>query len=221
MTAERRLRGMSRMVSGAALLVSACQPALVPLASTAPLPTSSGQGRTDRAAVVSSSSAHDAAAWPDHAYLRTRRLMVPVAGASVLDVEDTYDHARSGERVHRAVDIRAPRGTPVVAADAGRVLAVKSNALGGLTVYTTDPAQRVAYYYAHLDRYAPGLVEGREVRQGEVLGYVGTTGNAPPDVPHLHFQVLRITDRKRWWDGPPLDPRPYFTWDGGTAGTLP
>jgi peptidoglycan LD-endopeptidase LytH len=194
------------LACAALVLSTACQPALVPLASTlAPAPV----------------LATTADAWPDHAYLRSRRLMVPVAGASVLDVDDTFDHGRSGERIHRAVDILAPRGTPVLAADAGRVVSVKSNALGGLTVYVTDPAGKLAYYYAHLDRYAPGLAEGQTVRQGDVLGYVGTTGNAPPNVPHLHFQVLRVTNRARYWDGQPLDPRPYFTWDGGVAGELP
>lgn len=219
-------------------LLGACQPALVPLAgprAPAPMtlaharvspPTSAAAPSVEPSAPVESPAAtpepgapvlRAATDFPDHAYLRSRRLMVPVHGRGVLDVEDTFDHARSGARVHRAVDVRAPRGTPVLAADEGRVLAIKSNALGGLTVYCTDPAGRLVYYYAHLDRYAPGLAEGLMIRQGDVLGYVGTTGNAPPDVPHLHFQVMRLVDPKRYWDGPVLDPRPYFTWDGGMA----
>ncbi|MCU0622978.1 MAG: peptidoglycan DD-metalloendopeptidase family protein [Gemmatimonadaceae bacterium] len=232
------------LVATGLLLVAACQPALVPLAgprapapmsvpttaptsaplTTAPMPATPATPATVVAstspAVVAPAPLRAASDFPDHAYLRTRRLMVPVDGRGILDVEDTFDHARSGARVHRAVDVRAPRGTPVLAADDGRVLAIKSNALGGLVVYCTDPANKLVYYYAHLDRYAPGLAEGQAVRQGDVLGFVGTTGNAPPDVPHLHFQVMRLADPARYWDGPALDPRPYFTRDGGMpAGT--
>lgn len=219
-----------------AALFGACQPALVPLAGPrAPAPmratTASPATTTSPPATASPAATGSPPAtasppvttlpaatdFPDHAYLRSRRLMVPVDGRGILDVDDTFDHARSGDRVHRAVDVRAPRGTPVVSTDDGRVLAIKSNALGGLTVYCTDPAGKLVYYYAHLDRYAAGLTEGQAVRQGDVLGYVGTTGNAPPDVPHLHFQVMRLVDPKRYWDGPVLDPRPYFTRDGGLA----
>lgn len=183
-----------------------------PARSSAPASPLAGAPGPGAAAAPALRAATD---FPDHAYLRGRRLMVPVLGRGILDVEDTFDHARSGDRVHRAVDVHAPRGTPVLAADDGRVLAIKVNALGGLTVHCADPAGRLVYYYAHLDRYAPGLTEGQAVRQGDVLGYVGTTGNAPADVPHLHFQVMRLTDPKRYWDGPALDPRPYFTLDGG------
>jgi len=121
---------------------------------------------------------------------------------------------RDGGRVHRAVDILAARGTPVLAADSGRVYRMRSNALGGVTIYAVDPGQRFVYYYAHLDHYRPGLAEGDAVAKGDVLGYVGTTGNAPRDVPHLHFQVMRIRDARRWWDGIPVDPRPYFALSG-------
>jgi murein DD-endopeptidase MepM/ murein hydrolase activator NlpD len=157
--------------------------------------------------------------YPVLEYLRERALMVPVKGASVFDVSDTFDAARGGGfRVHRAVDILAKRGTPVLAADDHEILAVRTNRLGGRVVYATDPARRVVYYYAHLDRWAEGLRAGQRVRQGDVIGYVGTTGNAPANTPHLHFQVTRFDDPKRYWDGTPLDPRPYFVWDGGAAG---
>ncbi|CAA9317757.1 MAG: hypothetical protein AVDCRST_MAG11-1863, partial [uncultured Gemmatimonadaceae bacterium] len=150
----------------------------------------------------------------DLAYLAARALMVPVAGASPARVADTFNEPRAGGRVHRAVDVMAPRGTPVLAADSGRVLRMRSNALGGVTIYAADPGERFVYYYAHLDRYREGLAEGDSVVKGEVLGYVGTSGNAPPDTPHLHFQVMRIREARRWWDGIPVDPRPYFVSSG-------
>lgn len=135
--------------------------------------------------------------------LRDRRLMVPVAGVTPAEVPDTFQAPRDGgKRVHGAVDILAPRGTPIVSADDGRVLRLKRNRLGGLTIWAADPSGRVVYYYAHLDRYRSGLAAGGRLRRGEVIGYVGTTGNADRREPHLHFQVLV--------DGRPVDPRPYF-----------
>ena len=146
----------------------------------------------------------------DLAYLRGRALAMPVAGANAARVPASFTEPRSGGRVHEAVDIMAPRGTPVLAADDGRVWRIKSNALGGLTVYATDPLERWVYYYAHLDRYHPGLFEGQPLFRGDTLGYVGTTGNAPPDVPHLHFQVSRGARDGQWWGGTPVDPLPYL-----------
>ena len=108
----------------------------------------------------------------------------------------------------------APRGTQVVSADAGRVFKLRSNNLGGLTVYAIDDDERFVYYYAHLDRYADGVREGMSLQAGDVIGYVGTTGNAPPDTPHLHFQLLLYRGNGRWWDGDPLDPHPYLSRPG-------
>ena len=139
--------------------------------------------------------------------------MVPVAGVEPGRVPDGFLAAR-GERVHRAVDILAPRGTPIVAADSGRVYRIRSNALGGNVVYALDPSGRFVYYYAHLDGYREGLAEGMKLAQGDVIGYVGTTGNAPPDVPHLHFQVMVYDATRKYWDGTPIDPRPLFTRSG-------
>jgi murein DD-endopeptidase MepM/ murein hydrolase activator NlpD len=112
------------------------------------------------------------------------------------------------------VDILAKRGTPVLSADSGTVLRLSKNSLGGTTIYATDPEKRFVFYYAHLDHYAEGLFEGKSVAQGEVIGYVGTTGNAPKNTPHLHFQVMRFVDARQWWNGPPLDPRPYLAQSG-------
>ena len=104
------------------------------------------------------------------------------------------------------MDILAPRGTPVVAAVGGRIAKLFTSAAGGLTIYQFDEAEQFCYYYAHLDSYAPDLNEGQIVQRGQVIGYVGTTGNAPPDTPHLHFAIYRLGAEKRWWDGTPIDP---------------
>jgi murein DD-endopeptidase MepM/ murein hydrolase activator NlpD len=142
--------------------------------------------------------------------LRERRLRVPVAGVRASAIPNTFADARGGDRMHLAVDLLAPRGTPVLSADDGRLWKLRSNSLGGITVYATDPEERFVYYYAHLDRYRDGLVEGMPLQRGDTLGFVGTTGNAPPDVPHLHFQVARLGADHRWWTGTPIDPLPYL-----------
>jgi murein DD-endopeptidase MepM/ murein hydrolase activator NlpD len=143
-------------------------------------------------------------------YILARGMLVPVAGITVPQLRDSFDEGRDGERVHRALDILAPRGTPVLSADDGRVLRVRANALGGNTVYATDPQGRVVYYYAHLDAYQPGLTEGATIARGDTLGFVGTTGNAPKDTPHLHFQVMRMPSDGKYWDGEAINPFPLF-----------
>jgi peptidoglycan LD-endopeptidase LytH len=143
-------------------------------------------------------------------YILGRGLLLPVAGVAVSQLRDTFDEGRDVGRVHRALDILAPRGTPVLAADDGRVLRVRPNALGGNTVYATDPGGQVVYYYAHLDAYQPGLAEGATLARGDVLGTVGTTGNAPKDTPHLHFQVMRMPADGKYWDGDAINPYPLF-----------
>jgi murein DD-endopeptidase MepM/ murein hydrolase activator NlpD len=143
-------------------------------------------------------------------YLLSREMQIPVAGMKLNQLQDTFDEGRSSGRVHRALDILAPRGTPVVAADSGRILRVKFNSLGGNTIYATDPLGRVVYYYAHLDAYRSGLTEGAAVARGDTIGFVGTTGNAPKDTPHLHFQVMRMPPDGRYWDGEAINPYPIF-----------
>jgi peptidoglycan LD-endopeptidase LytH len=143
-------------------------------------------------------------------YLLARGMLIPVVGVSVGQLHDTFDEGRDGGRVHRALDILAPRGTPVLSADSGRILRVSTNTLGGNTIYATDPLGRVVYYYAHLDAYQPGLTQGALVARGDTLGFVGTTGNAPKDTPHLHFQVMRMPSDGRYWDGEPINPYPLF-----------
>lgn len=153
----------------------------------------------------------DPATDADATWLHTTQLLVPVRGVPLARIEDSFDAPRDGGRRHDAVDIMAPRGTPVLAAIDGTVLRVGANALGGNVVWMADSDRRFAYYYAHLDRCARGIRAGNSVKRGDVLGYVGTSGNAPPDVPHLHFQVMRITDAAKWWNGTPVNPVPFLT----------
>jgi murein DD-endopeptidase MepM/ murein hydrolase activator NlpD len=136
-------------------------------------------------------------------------LIVPVAGVQPKDLLDTFDERR-GTRRHNALDIPAPRGTPVLSAAGGRVLRVFSSQAGGLMVYASDPSDRFVLMYAHLDRYAIGIADGMPLQRGDTIGFVGTTGNAPPNVPHLHFGIARTSNVSRWWTGMPIDPRPLL-----------
>jgi murein DD-endopeptidase MepM/ murein hydrolase activator NlpD len=113
---------------------------------------------------------------------------------------------RRGGHVHEAMDILAPRNTPVLAVEDGRLVKLFVSRQGGNTIYQFDPSETYTYYYAHLERYAPGVREGDPLRRGQVIGYVGTSGNAPPDTPHLHFAIFRLTGDKQWWRGTAIDP---------------
>jgi peptidoglycan LD-endopeptidase LytH len=138
-------------------------------------------------------------------------LAIPVAGIKPDALADTYTQARSGGRVHNAIDIMAPHGTPVVAAAEGTVEKLFfSKGGGGITVYVRSPDQKWVYYYAHLDAYAPGLTEGQKVRRGDVLGTVGSTGNANPAGPHLHFAVHSMREGEDWHEGSPINPYPLL-----------
>jgi murein DD-endopeptidase MepM/ murein hydrolase activator NlpD len=147
--------------------------------------------------------------------LRQRNLVLPVQGIHPEELRDTFAESRSGGRVHEALDIMAPRNTPVLAVEDGRVAKLFTSKQGGLTIYQFDPTEVYAYYYAHLERYADGLQEGGQVRRGQVIGYVGSSGNAAPDGPHLHFAIFRLTPEKHWWEGEPINP---FTVLGGGRG---
>jgi hypothetical protein len=146
----------------------------------------------------------------DVAAVHERRLAVPVAGVRAASIPSTFLDARSGGRVHQATDILAPRGTPVVAADDGRIWKLRQGGIGGITIYALDPSERIVYYYAHLDAYRDGLVEGQPVSRGDTLGFVGTTGNSPKHIPHLHFQVAIVPADRRYWAGLPVDPVPFL-----------
>lgn len=154
---------------------------------------------SERALVVS---------FPTRESLRARTqpaMVVPVAGVRASELRDTYGAPRSGGRGHKGVDIFAAKGTPVLAAAAGVIVKRDSSAAGGLSVYERDLDGRTIYYYAHLNGWRAGLKEGDLVRQGDVIGYVGSTGNVS-GAPHLHFAVFTVTDPNRWWRGRDLNP---------------
>jgi murein DD-endopeptidase MepM/ murein hydrolase activator NlpD len=136
-------------------------------------------------------------------------LIVPVKGADSSQILDTFADTRGSGR-HEAVDIMAPRSTPVLAAADGEVARLFHSKRGGTTVYQFDPTRTWCYYYAHLDRYAAGIAEGTALRQGQVLGYVGSTGDASATAPHLHFAIFRLGPEKHWWQGTPIDPYPIL-----------
>jgi murein DD-endopeptidase MepM/ murein hydrolase activator NlpD len=142
--------------------------------------------------------------------LRDKELMIPVAGASPSKIEDSFAAGRDGDRQHNAVDILAPRNTPVVAADDGTILRLSKNTLGGITIYAADRDRHFVYYYAHLDHYRRGVTVGQKIQKGDTLGFVGTTGNAPKDIPHLHFQIMLWPSDGKYWNGEPVNPYPVF-----------
>ena len=145
----------------------------------------------------------------DYDRLRPRDLAIPVQGLGPRDIKDNFAELR-GTRPHEAIDMLAPRGTPVVAVAEGTVKKLFTSDRGGLTVYEFDPEQLYCYYYAHLDRYAEGLVEGKHLSKGDLVGYVGTSGNAPANTPHLHFTIFRLGPEKHWWEGTPINPYPLW-----------
>ncbi len=138
--------------------------------------------------------------------LRGRHLLIPVDGVNASDLIRSFADKRGTNREHEALDIPAPRGTKVLAVEDGAIEKLFFSKQGGITIYQFDPSKTYAYYYAHLQEYAPGLAEHAAVRRGQVLGYVGTSGNAPPNTPHLHFAIFLLTAKKQWWQGTALDP---------------
>jgi peptidoglycan LD-endopeptidase LytH len=137
-------------------------------------------------------------------------LLIPVAGVRAEELHDTYNEARAEGRVHNAIDIMSPCGTPVLAATDGTIVKLFQSERGGTTIYQRSPDDRVIYYYAHLQRYADGLTEGRTAHRGETIAYVGDTGNAGPGNCHLHFAIWLITNPTRYWDGENVNPYPLL-----------
>jgi murein DD-endopeptidase MepM/ murein hydrolase activator NlpD len=136
---------------------------------------------------------------------------LPITGLKRSDILDTFDQKRGKDRKHEATDIMAPHGTPVLAVVDGTIAKLfHSEGGGGMTIYLFDRDQEHAYYYAHLSGYRDGLTEGTRVRRGDVIGYVGSTGNASPDAPHLHFGVFELGPEKHWWRGTPINPYPLL-----------
>jgi murein DD-endopeptidase MepM/ murein hydrolase activator NlpD len=145
------------------------------------------------------------AATPDDA----ASLGMPVAGVDPRTLHSSFSQTRGGH-IHEALDIMAPRGAEVLAVAGGTVVKLFTSKPGGLTVYQFDDTRTWCYYYAHLNGYAPGLKEGTLLRKGDVLGYVGSTGDAAPDAPHLHFAVFQLGPGKHWWQGTAVDPLPLL-----------
>ena len=147
---------------------------------------------------------------PDITLLRGRALILPVQGVSDKELTDTYTQARAAGAPHEALDIMAARGTPVLAVEDGKLAKLFLSKAGGITIYQFDPTGHYAYYYAHLDRYAEAITEGASVKKGQLIGYVGSTGNASPDAPHLHFAVFKLGPERLWWRGTAVNP--YDIW---------
>lgn len=138
------------------------------------------------------------------------KLTIPVEGIKHAQLSDNFDQPRGKERHHEALDIMAPKGTRVIAVADGKIAKLFNSKPGGLTVYQFDPSEKLAYYYAHLDKYAENLKEGQEIKRGDLVGYVGVTGNSSPNAPHLHFAVIELTPEKQWWKGTPINPYPLM-----------
>ena len=206
---SRNLTVRRRCVFGGALLAltTACSASIRPLPPLSPSPSPVDPPASRSSDGATSSVAADAA---DIAYFDANPLMVPVEGVAPEAVGDTFNEPRSDGRTHRASDILVPMGTRVVAAESGTIMRLSENALGGITIYMLDDSGRFIFYYAHLEGYADGLAAREHVMQGDLLGYVGMTGNAP--VPHLHFQAMRRdAGRRDYWNSPALDVRAFFT----------
>jgi murein DD-endopeptidase MepM/ murein hydrolase activator NlpD len=169
----------------------------------APSPISAGVLDDGHAAVLekpaaTSGQAEAVPASVDGRELADRDLEIPVQGIKRDQLVRSFHDDRGSDREHEAIDILAPRN--------GTIARLFLSKAGGNTIYQFDPGQEYCYYYAHLERYADGLREGDHVNRGEVIGYVGTSGNAPKNTPHLHFAVFKLTSEKHWWEGTALDP---------------
>lgn len=138
------------------------------------------------------------------------KLIIPVAGVRQEQLQDTFTDARSEGRAHDAIDIMAPAGTQVLAASDGEIVRLFQSERGGTTIYQLSPDKKLVFYYAHLQRYADGLAVGKLARQGEVIAYVGDTGNAGAGNYHLHFSIAVLADPKRYWEGTNINPYPLL-----------
>jgi murein DD-endopeptidase MepM/ murein hydrolase activator NlpD len=180
-------------------------PAPVGSPSAAPAPTQVSATASDPVVVPAAAPADATAV----AHLRD--LHFPVAGLDSTRLDDSFEEPRDGgARKHNAIDIMAPRGSPVLSVQDGRVLRLSRSVKGGINLYATDLESRYVYYYAHLDRYHDAIYVGKPLLRGDTLGYVGTTGNAPDNLPHLHFQVMRMPGDGRYWNGEPINPYPLL-----------
>ncbi len=210
MTRDRRDAG-GRIPAVVAVLAATCVMTGWSLRGGLPVPlvpTTSAAGSSPATGGAAATS--DAADEAVITALRQRGLRLPIDDADVERLKGMFARTRDGNPPHEAVDIVAPRDTPIHAVDDGTIAKLFTSQAGGLTIYQFDLDQRFCYYYAHLERYATGLVEGQRVARGDVVGFVGTSGNAPPDTPHLHFAISELDAERQWWSGRPIDPYLVF-----------
>jgi murein DD-endopeptidase MepM/ murein hydrolase activator NlpD len=176
----------------------------VPIATTGDIESSTGAPRAPAVEAAAPSRAEAIGS------LASRNLLIPVEGVTANKLTDSFDDSRALGRRHDAIDIMAPRGTQVRAVEDGTIAKLFTSKAGGLTIYQFDPTQSFSYYYAHLDHYASGLAEHQPVTRGQLLGYVGSTGNASESAPHLHFAIARLGTDRSWWKGDPINPYPLL-----------
>lgn len=171
---------------------------------SSPPPASSAPPQQQASPAPSASGAHASNS------TNAGELLIPVAGIRPEQLQDTYTQSRSQGRAHNAIDIMAARNTPVLAATDGQIIKLFRSERGGITLYQLGTDNRTVYYYAHLERYADGLTENRFARRGEIIGYVGDSGNAGRDNCHLHFSIWLVNDPKHFWDGENVNPYPLL-----------
>jgi peptidoglycan LD-endopeptidase LytH len=194
-------------------VVSACSQRS-PWVMVSPAPATSARAPSSTVATTGTAGRDDSTA-AAHIGL----LSFPVSGVESTRLDDSFDQPRDGgARVHRAIDIMAPKGSAILSVQDGRILRLSKSEKGGITIYATDLDEQFVYYYAHLDRYHPNIYAGKPLLRGDTLGYVGTTGNAPKNLPHLHFQVMRMPADKRFWSGEPINPYPLLRATVSAAG---
>lgn len=179
-------------------------------ANAAPPVSGPGSATTPAAPAATTTPPLPVAVPPPASWSGSSNLLIPVQGKTAADLVDTFTDARSEDRLHDAIDIMADAGTPVLAVADGKVEKLFNSERGGLTVYQFEPSGKIAYYYAHLERYADGLAEQQPLRRGQIIGYVGSTGNASPDGPHLHFAVFLLGPERKWSEGTAINPYPLL-----------
>jgi len=182
------------------------QPSATPSASTEPAAVPPPPASEPQPANESPTTSNS----PEQSFVGTLDLMIPVTGVRPDQLLDTFGDARSEGRIHDAIDIAAPEGTPVLAAADGQILKLFQSERGGTTIYQLSQDRKLVFYYAHLQRYADGLVEGADVKRGDVIAYVGDTGNAGAGNYHLHFSIAIVSDPKRYWEGTNINPFPLL-----------
>jgi len=204
---------MSRLVLLALVAASACsqRSPWIPASTPSPRPAAPRSETATQQATPKGVALSTVAALPSTDASGLGSLFFPVAGYDAKPLADSFGDARDGgDRRHNAIDIMAPRGTPVLSVEDGRILRLSKSSKGGITVYATDPEERFVFYYAHLDRYHTNIFAGQPLLRGDTIGYVGTTGNAPAHAPHLHFQMMHMPADRKYWNGEPINPYPFL-----------